>query len=182
MRRFLIAVLLCFAFAYTCWAQSYDPNAPASKEDVEKYMQVVHSRKLVQDTLDAMVKPMHQMIHEQYLKDKDKLPPDFEDRMNSIIDNMLEQMPIDEMLNSTIPVYQKHFTKGDIAALVTFYSSPSGQKLLKEMPAIMSETMLNMMPIMRNYISKMNANVQTQIAGMKKQAPIPDSLKDSPSN
>ena len=182
MRRFLIAVLLCVVFASTCFAQANDLNAPATKEDVEKYMEVVHSRKLAQDTLNAMIKPIHQMIHEQYLKDQDKLPPDFEDRVNVLIDDMLKEMPIEEMQSSMVPVYQKHFTRGDIAALTTFYSSPSGQKVLNEMPAIMSEMMQHMMPIMRAYIDKMNANLQTEIAQMKKKSVVPDSLKGSTVN
>jgi len=183
MRRFLIAVLLCVVVASTCFAQGDDLNAPATKEDVTKYMEVAHSQKLVRDMLAAMVKPMHQMIHEQYLKDKDRLPADFEDRMNKMVDDMFSQMPVDQMLDSMVPVYQKHFTKGDLQALTAFYSSPSGQKILREMPAITTEAMQNMMPIMREYMDKMTTNLQTQIAQMKKKSiVVPDSLQNSSAN
>jgi hypothetical protein len=45
------------------------------------------------------------------------------------------------MLDDMIPVYQKHLTKGDVDAMGAFYSSPTGQKLLREMPAMTAESM-----------------------------------------
>jgi hypothetical protein len=45
------------------------------------------------------------------------------------MDNMTKQIPYDEMMPATGPAYQKHFTKGDMDALVAFYSVPTGQKL-----------------------------------------------------
>jgi len=96
---------------------------------------------------------------------------------------MFSQMPVDQMLDSMVPVYQKHFTKGDLQALTAFYSSPSGQKILREMPAITTEAMQNMMPIMREYMDKMTTNLQTQIAQMKKKSiVVPDSLQNSSAN
>ena len=34
------------------------------------------------------------------------------------------------MMQSMVPAYQKHFTKGDIDNLVAFYSSPTGEKVI----------------------------------------------------
>src|SRR5439155_13694987 len=52
---------------------------------------------------------------------------------------ILMSMPFDEMMDAMVPTYQKHFTRGELDALTAFYSSPTGQKILREMPAIMSE-------------------------------------------
>jgi hypothetical protein len=38
-----------------------------------------------------------------------------------------------------IPIYQSHFSESDLNQIVTFYSSPDGQKVLKEMPAMSAE-------------------------------------------
>jgi hypothetical protein len=40
-----------------------------------------------------------------------------------------------------IPIYQKHFSKTDIDAMTTFYASPTGHKMMQEMPALTSEAM-----------------------------------------
>jgi hypothetical protein len=53
----------------------------------------------------------------------------------------MKDMPIDGMLDDMIPVYQKHLSRGDVDAMSTFYASPTGQKLLREMPAMTAESM-----------------------------------------
>jgi hypothetical protein len=77
-----------------------------------------------------------------------------------------------------VPVYQKHFTKGDINNLITFYSSPTGQKVLEEMPAIAGESMAAMMPIMRKYMEESKERVEQEVEEMEKTVPKaqPDSV------
>lgn len=165
MKRFLLAAVFCLAFTSNIFAQDA-AGAPASKEDIERYLDTMHSHEMMQNMVVAMAKPMHQMVHDQYVKDKDKLPADFETRMNKMIDDMMMDTPFDEMMQAMVPTYQKHFTKGDIDALITFYSSPTGQKLLREMPAIMGEAMEAMMPIMRQHTDAMNRRLQEEVASM----------------
>jgi hypothetical protein len=89
--------------------------------------------------------------------------------MNKVIDDMMKEVPFDEMMDAMVPAYQKHFTKGDMDALTAFYSAPTGQKILRELPAIMTESMQTMLPIMRKSIDRMNERVQEQVAQMMKQ-------------
>jgi hypothetical protein len=117
-----------------------------------------------------MSKPLHQMVHEQYLKDKDKLPADFEARMNKRLDEYFKDLPWDDILNSMVPVYQKHLTKGDMEALTAFYATSTGQKLLKEMPQILAESMQNVMPLMRKHIDTLNQRMQEDIQAMLKES------------
>jgi hypothetical protein len=166
MKRILIALILCLALGGSFVAQQRGADSPATAEDVQKYLDVMHSRDMMQQMVDAMSKPMHQMVHDQFEKDRDKLPPDFEVRMNRMMEDMFKGMPFDEMLQAMVPVYQKHFTKGELEALVAFYSSPTGQKVLREMPAILAESMQSMMPIMSKQMDAMNQRLQKEIAEM----------------
>jgi hypothetical protein len=150
------------------FGQQTTSDTPATKEDVQKYLEVMHSREMMAQMVEAMSKPMHQMIHEQFLKDKDKLPPDFEARMNKTMDDTMKSFPWDEMLQSMVPVYQKHFTKGDISALTTFYGTPTGQKVLRELPAITAEAMQSMMPLLQKQMEGMNQRIQQEVAQMIK--------------
>jgi len=170
LKRFSITTLILLCSSTLGLAQQIPADAPATKEDVQRYLDVMHSREMMSKMLDAMTKPMHQMMHEQYERDKDKLPPDFEARTNKMIDDYLRQFPWDEIQQSMVPVYQKHFTKGDIDQMVAFYSSPTGQKLLKELPAITSESMQTMLPLMRQQIDKMTRELQQQAAAMVKKS------------
>src|ERR1700692_1697055 len=45
------------------------------------------------------------------------------------------------MLDDMIPIYQRHFSKTDIDVMSTFYATPTGQKMMREMPALTSESM-----------------------------------------
>jgi hypothetical protein len=62
-------------------------------------------------------------------------------KVDHFADNLFNDMPVDEMLDAMIPIYQKHLTKNDIGAILNFYSTPVGQKLLREQPAMMQEGM-----------------------------------------
>jgi hypothetical protein len=72
-----------------------------------------------------------------------------------------------------VPAYQKHFTKADIDNLVAFYSSPTGEKLLRELPSIMAESMQDVMPIMSKYMETVQQRLLKEtddmIAQSKKQ-------------
>jgi uncharacterized protein len=186
MRRILLAAALGFCTPLLGFAQQTAQtasDAPATKEDIQKYLGVMHSRETMAKMVDAMSAPMHKMLHEQYLKGKDKLPPDFEERTAKMMDDSMKSFPWDEMLDSMVPVYQKHFTKGDVNALIAFYSTPTGQKLLRDMPAIMQEAMENMMPLMKKQMDAMNARMQQEVAEMMKdykpaQKTMPEEIKN----
>jgi uncharacterized protein len=170
MKRSLMLMGLCLVLAMGSVAQQAASDTPASKEDVQRYLDIMHSREMTTKVMEAMLKPMHQMMHEQFLKDKSKLPADFEARMDKRLDDFLTTFPFDEVMQAMVPVYQKHFTKGDVDALVAFYSSPTGQKLLNEMPGIMAESMQTMMPILRQRLDALQQSVQQEVAQMLKDA------------
>jgi uncharacterized protein len=167
VKRLLIAALLCAGFSWTGLAQTA-ADAPATKEDVERYFQAVHSHDMMLKMMEAMSAPMHQTTHEQCERDKDKLPADCEERINKLLDGMMKEIPFDEMVEAMVPAYQKHFTKGDMDALIAFYSAPTGQKVLRELPAVTAEGMEAMMPIMRKSVDRMTERAEKEVAQMMK--------------
>jgi hypothetical protein len=176
MKR-LLFVGVVLLFSWTCIAQTSVDDSPATKADVEKYLQVVHSHDMMKKMAVAMGQGMHQMLHEQYLKDKDSLPADYEATMTARMDAMFENMPWDEIMQAMAPVYQKHFTKGDIDSLVAFYSSPTGEKLLREMPSIMSEAMQSMTPVMTKYMDTVKQKLLKETDDMVAQSKKPSDTK-----
>ena|ERR1700735_212559 len=167
MKRPALAMLACLLFASISWAQQTDANAPASKADVERYLDAMHSRQMMKDMAEVMTVQVHKMVHEQILK-QPNLPPDAEERLNKLTAGIYKDMPLDQMLDAMIPVYQKHLTKGDTDALVAFYATPTGEKMLKEMPAIMSESMQAASGVMQEMMAKMTQRVDDEIAQMQK--------------
>src|ERR1700722_3623981 len=123
---------------------------------------------MMQKIPEAIDRPLDHMGPEQWAIEQNKLPADCEARLNKFMDNMTKQIPYDEMMQATVPAYQKHFTKGDMDALVAFYAAPTGQKVLQELPSVMAESMESMMPIMRKSIDRMTQSVEEEVAQMRK--------------
>jgi len=169
VKHILLAALVSVALCCCALAQASD-DTPATKEDVHRYFEVVHTHDMLNQMIDAMAKPMHQMVHDMYTKDQDKLPPDFEEKMNGIMDGMFKDIPWDQIIDAMIPAYQKHLTKGDLDAMTAFYSTPSGQKILKEMPAMTADAMQAMMPFLQDYMQKVQGRVQEQALAMLQKA------------
>src|SRR5262249_43220165 len=163
-KRLLILTLFVISCVAAGLAQQAYDDTPATREDVQRYLEVMHSREMMRQMATAMSKPLHQMIHDTYEKDRDKLPPDFEDHMNKVMDDMWINMPWEEMLDAMIPAYQRHLTKGDINDLIAFYKSRAGQKLLKELPTMSAEAMEAMMPILRRQMETMSQRIEVEAA------------------
>lgn len=172
MKRFLTCVILCLSFAASGLAQQPAANAPATRQQVEKLFQVMHVRALVQKQMQALVIPVNQMMHQQYLKDKEKynLPANFEATLEKQVDQMYEDMPWDQMIQAMIPAYQKNLSGRDIEAAIAFYGSPAGQEFLQRMPAIEADSMQAMMPIMEKQQAAWEQGLKNDIAQMIQQS------------
>jgi hypothetical protein len=173
MKRLFAGVIAVLFLSWLCFAQTNTDDTPATQDDVQRYFQVAKSHDMMKKMIGAMTQNIQKMTHEQYLQHKDELPPGYETKMNAMMDDMLTNMPLDQMMQAMVPAYQKHLTRGDIDNLVAFYSTATGAKLLREMPAMMAEAMQDMMPIISKYMEtvqqKMMKETDNMIAQSKKQ-------------
>jgi hypothetical protein len=168
MKRVIVAAFVCMIFASVSFAQQNDSDAPATKADIDRYFEVVHTREMMQQTMDALTVQMHNMLHDQ-LKNQPNLPADAEERLNKIMDNALRSLPLDDLISAMEPVFQKHLTKGDVAALVAFYSTPTGQKVLKQMPAMTGEAMQASSAIIQKTMAETNQRIDQEIVEIQKE-------------
>ena len=170
MKRLMIAIA-CFACCLPCLAQNVDE--PASKDDVILYLRTMHSHDLMVRTMQVQSNAMQKLFADQIIKEKGSLPPDFESRMAKIMDELVKGMPVDEITDAMIPSYQNHFTKGDIEAMNKFYSSPVGQKVLEQLPAVMQEGMQAAMPIMSKYLSDWQDRIKKEFESIPRDSATP---------
>jgi|SRR5579864_343276 len=161
----IFTVLLAVGIGWTQQVSSDD--GPATKEDVEKLFTVLHLRDMMQNIMTASMQQSKQIAHDT-LKKKD--PDTTEEqlkRMDNVMDNFTKGLDLSGMLDDMIPVYQHHLTKQDISAMLAFYESPTGQKILREQPAMMAEGMQAMRPRME----KMMSEITEQAEKVAKQEP-----------
>jgi transaldolase len=89
MKKVLNALVLCLVLCAPGLAQNA-ADQPATKADVDRYLDAVHSHEMMDQMVVAMSKPIQKMLHEQYEKNKDRLSADFEARTSKEMEDMLK--------------------------------------------------------------------------------------------
>ncbi|MGC1550581.1 MAG: DUF2059 domain-containing protein [Rhodanobacter sp.] len=56
--------------------------------------------------------------------------------------NYIDADGVKALMERMVPIYQRHFTADDVEGLLKFYRSPLGQKVITQMPQVMSEATL----------------------------------------
>ena len=114
-------------------------SQPPTKEDVLKFMELMHLKQTLVQLYDGMAKQSMAAAEDAF---KRKVPDATEQQITAVdnfAEGLFKDLPVEELLDAMVPIYQKHLTKADLDAVLAFYSSPAGQKLLGEQPAMMQE-------------------------------------------
>src|SRR5258705_4130779 len=142
MKRVSAIVFAILFAACGAWAQKpASTGAPASKQDVQRLFDVMASKDQLRRTMQQILAQMKTVNREQIKQRQPGISEEELDRLDRTSEDIIRDFPIDAMMNDMVPVYQRHFTKPDIDALIAFYSSSAGQKFLHEMPTVTAETM-----------------------------------------
>jgi len=150
------------------WAQtpaaipSRSPDAP-SQEEVLALFKLMHIR---EQTLTIMKGSENQT--KATIRDVvQKRVPDITEaqlaELEGMVGDLYEHYPVDQLLGDMVPVYQKHLNKSDVEGITAFYSSPAGQKLLREMPAMSTEAMQIAMARIQSDTEDMMAGLEQRI-------------------
>jgi len=131
-------------------AKPVPPDA-ASKEQLMKLFEVLGVNKQIQSVVDSMAKTMQQMMPSvPQMSEKQK--EEMSRLQGELFSKMMSPEFIHNYLELMVPVYQQHFTKSDVEQMITFYSSPVGQKFVNEQPLITQETFPKIMPLMQQHL------------------------------
>ncbi len=176
MKRVVPSVLLIFmlAFASLSIAQGTSASDVPDKAEVLKFLDLMHARTQVVQSMQGMSKQMRIGAEQVF---KQKVPNATAEQLakvDKLFDDFFTDLPVDELVDAIVPIYQKHLTKKDLAAISEFYSSSAGQKILTEMPAIMSESMQAGGDIGRRIFSAKSAEFDKRLAELIEASARPD--------
>ena len=167
-----IMIVLCLVPVLAV-GQAKDSGSTPSKEDVLKFMDVLHIKSQLNQYFAGVAKQAKLGAEEGF---KQKVPnptPEQLAQVDKFAEELFKNMPVDEMMEGMIPIYQKHLTKEDIDGILAFYASPVGQKLQREQPAMTQESMQVGGEIGRRRIGTMMQQMDEFIAKMAQQQPAP---------
>jgi hypothetical protein len=158
MKLRYLSGLVVFCLATTAlFAQT---DAPATREDVLKLFDVMKIHEQMASVMTTIATQQRAMMHEGMRKHFPQISDEELARLDKFTTDTMKEMPIDGMLDDMIPVYQKHLNKGDVDAMSAFYASPTGQKLLREMPAMTAESMEAAGPHIQGMMEKVMDRVE----------------------
>jgi hypothetical protein len=157
----LSLVLLCVCFG---WAKTPPADAPADRGDVQKLFATLHLSEMMQNVMTASMQQQKQITHDAMKKKMPSMTDDEFKRMDAFIDEFVKGIDLNGMLDDMIPVYQRHLTKQDVDSMLAFYETPTGQKLLREQPAMMAEGMQAMQPRMQKMMSDLMDKVEQMVS------------------
>jgi hypothetical protein len=171
MKKVVLLLILSFVLGTSVIgaAQQSPASDVPDKADVMKFLDLMHARSQMVQAMDGMAKQMRLGAEQGF---KTKVPdatPEQLVKVDQMFDDVFKALPIDEMMDAVVPIYQKHLTKSDLASMTAFYASPTGQKILKEMPAIMAEAMQAGGEIGRKTFAAKSQEVDQRVAELVKQ-------------
>jgi len=168
-----VCLLFLFALPISASAQATGNDEAPNKADVLKFLDLMHARAQMEQTLSGLVKQMKLGAEDGFKQKVPDATPEQLAKVDKMFDSMFASLPMDEMVDAIVPIYQKHVTKADLAAVTAFYSSPAGQKILKELPAIMSQSMQAGGEIGRRVFAAKGEELDRQLSELAKESKKP---------
>lgn len=153
----------------------------ATREDIIKLLDVLHSRRQMAAMLQTMKQNMLEGMRLSFLKEHPDASPVVLKKLEATMDGVWEVVDLDELVQAGIPVYQKYLTHEDTVSLISFYSSPAGQHYLARMPALIREAGEAGGNVMKGHIDDIQRNAKVKFEQFERYvAAHPEELGDPP--
>jgi hypothetical protein len=154
----IVAFLFCLCLP-TVFAQP-STDAPASRDDIVKLFAVMKVHDQTRLVVESVATQQRAMMHDGLRRRYPQITDAEIARLDQTTLDIMRDVSVDDMLNDMIPIYQKHLSKKDVDAMSAFYASDTGQKLLREMPAMTSESMRATAPRMQAIMEKVMNRIE----------------------
>lgn len=139
LRVIVMSVLCAVALLQARPAAGQAPD-DSVRSDIEKLMQLTGTAQLASQMVST--------INAQFIEGMKRSQPNIPDRALAIVHEVLDAELAkgfsgpQSMMSDVAAVYAKHFTQDDVRAMVAFYESPVGRKMIQAMPAVVQESMM----------------------------------------
>jgi hypothetical protein len=118
----------------------------ASAEEVHALFAAMNSQKQTEQMLQMMKANMMQAFEEQMAKQSPPPSPKLMQQLRNGMNEVYGTLKVDDLMDDMASIYQKYFTRDEIAGIRSFYDSPAGKSMLTKMPGIMNEYMQVALP------------------------------------
>lgn len=154
----------------------------ATKEQLANLFEVMKVREQTQKMMQMLPAIMRQQVEAESKDMAARLPAgkqltaEQQQSVNRLTEKFMDRAmhlySPEELIGDMTQVYQRHLTREDVDALISFYSSPAGQHFLTEQPEIMREYMGMVMGGMKDRMTQLNQELIEDL-GKATGAPTP---------
>ena len=158
MRRLVLSVVLALAAPFAFAAQ------PPSDAQLDRLLELVRARALLETTLTQVSQIQHASI-EQAMQGHAVAPEQKArlERLTELMDKrMREALAWEKMGPMYKRLYTSTFEAEDIDAMIKFYETPSGQRVIDRMPTLMQNTMQEVQTIVVPMMEQFEQDVQKE--------------------
>ena len=113
----------------------------ASREQIMKLLELLQVPDSLAMTMDAMKEQMKVGALQMFREKVNNPSPEQIKSVDAIVDDEFKKIGMEDLIEDVVPIYQKHLTRSDVEAVIKFYSSPVGQKIRREQPAMARESL-----------------------------------------
>jgi uncharacterized protein len=117
------------------------PGNVASREQIMKLLELLQVPDSLAMTMDAMKEQMKVGALQMFREKVNNPSPEQIKSVDAIVDEEFKKIGMEDLIEDVVPIYQKHLTRSDVEAVIKFYSSPVGQKIRREQPAMARESL-----------------------------------------
>jgi len=146
-------------------SQGLAADAP-THDQVMKLLDLLQVRKSMSLMMDGMKQAMKQGAEEAFRERVSNPTPKQLEALNGMVDDMMADMPLNELIEAMVPIYRRHLNKSDVDEVIRFYSSTVGQKLLREQPQMIQEGMQAGVEIQQKRMDQMMAKIRERTERM----------------
>ncbi len=118
-----------------------DNGNVASREQIMKLLELLQVPDSLALTLDAMKEQMKIGALQVFREKVENPSPEQIKPVDAIVDDEFKKIGMEDLIQDVVPIYQKHLSRSDVEAVIRFYSSPVGQKIRREQPAMARESL-----------------------------------------
>jgi hypothetical protein len=117
------------------------PANVATREQIMKLLELLQVPDSLAMTMDAMKEQMKIGALQMFREKVNNPSPEQIKSVDAIVDDEFKKIGLEDLIEDVVPIYQKHLTRSDVEAVIKFYSSPVGQKIRREQPAMARESL-----------------------------------------
>ena len=159
--RILLAALIALCAAFPAHAQ----GEPADDTRIDRLLEVTRARQMLDAMLPQIEASQRQMVAQ--MTGGRELDAAQQQRLDAILASSATTVRKTLAWENLEPVYRdiyrQTFTGEDVDAIVAFYESPAGQRMLDRMPELMQNTMAAMQRLVVPMLQQMERDLAAEI-------------------